>query len=98
MVVCFVDDLGVSGKTQEMIDDFVSKLCSKAFELDIEGSFKQYLGINFDRNRRNETIELTQKGLITKIIATVGLEGCKPNSTPASQLPLSKDEGGNSMS
>jgi Reverse transcriptase (RNA-dependent DNA polymerase) len=98
MVVCFVDDLGVSGKTQGIIDDFVGKLRSRGFELDIEGSFEQYLGIIFERNVRDGTIEMTQKGLITKIITMMGLDDCKPNLTPASQPAsqpaLGKDENG----
>jgi hypothetical protein len=98
MVVCFVDDLGVSGKNKSVIDDFVVKFRSMGFELEVEGSFEQYLGIKFERNSRDGTIELTQKGLINKIIAATGLEGCKPNLTPASQLPLGKDEDGDSMS
>jgi hypothetical protein len=58
MVVCFVENLGVSGKTQGNIDDFVGKLRSKGFELDIEGSFEQYLGIKFERNVRDGTVEM----------------------------------------
>ena len=98
MVVCFVDDLGVLGKTQGVIDDFVDMLRSRGFVLDIEGPFEEYLGIKFKRNGRDDTIEMTQKGLITKIIATLGLQDCRPNSTPASQLPLGKDDDGISMS
>jgi hypothetical protein len=98
MVVCFVDDLGVSGKDQRIIDDFVLKLRSKGFELEIEGSFEQFLGIKFERNERDGTTELTQKGLIKKIIAETGLESCKPNLTPASQLPLGMDDDGDLMS
>jgi hypothetical protein len=98
MVVCFVDDLGVSAKNQGIIDAFVSTLRAKGFELDVEGSFEQYLGIKFEKDNKTGTIELTQKGLITKIIATTGLENCKPNLTPASQIPLGKDEQGAAMS
>jgi len=41
---------------------------------------------------------LTQKGLIAKIIAEVGLQSCKPNLTPASQLALGRDEDGEPIS
>ena len=47
MVFCFVDDLGVSGKSQETIDEFVSKPRVSGFDLEIEGSFEKYLGIKF---------------------------------------------------
>ena len=43
------------------------------------------------------TIELTQKGLIAKIIEETGLQSCKPNLTPASQLALGRDDDGPRM-
>jgi hypothetical protein len=46
MVVCFVDDLGESARSETVIDTFVSKLRRRGVELDIEGSFEQYLGIS----------------------------------------------------
>jgi hypothetical protein len=85
-------------RIKELSTLFVSKLRSKGFELDVEGSFESYLGIKFERNKREGTIELTQRGLINKIIAATALEGCKPNHTPASQMTLGKDVEGESMS
>ena len=37
---------------------------------------------------------MTQQGLIKKIVATAGLENCRPNWTPASQLALGSDPEG----
>jgi hypothetical protein len=93
-VVCFVDDLGVLATSQTVIDTFVSKLRHRGFKLNIEGSFEQYDGLKFERNVRDDTIEMTQKGLITKIISSIVLDDCKPNITPASQTALGKDENG----
>lgn len=97
LIVCFVDDVGLAAPTEEIIDAFIDKLRAKGFELDKEGSFEQFLGIKFERNHRDGTIELTQKGLISKIISVTGLESCKPNLTPASQLALGRDEDGEPM-
>jgi hypothetical protein len=85
-------------KTQGIIDDFVDSLRSRGFEFDIEGSFEQCHVIKFNRNSRDGTIYSTQKGLINKIIAATGFQGCKPNLTPASQITLGKDELGDPMS
>jgi hypothetical protein len=49
MVVCFVDDLGVSARSKATMDEFVAKLRSQGLDLEIEGSFEQYLGIKFER-------------------------------------------------
>jgi Reverse transcriptase (RNA-dependent DNA polymerase) len=97
LVVTFVDDVGIAAPTEKIIDDFINKLRDKGFELEKEGSFEQFLGIKFERNEREGSIELTQKGLISKIIAVTGLQSCKPNATPASQLALGRDEDGEPM-
>jgi hypothetical protein len=95
--ITFVDDVGVAAPTEKLIDEFIEKLRQKGFELEKEGSFAQFLGIKFERNQREGSIELTQKGLISKIIAVTGLQSCKPNLTPASQLALGRDEDGEPM-
>jgi hypothetical protein len=97
MAVVFVDDLGISARSNDLIHSFVTKLRQSGFELEIEGSFEQYLGIKFERDPRTKAIELTQKGLVQKIITEVGLQNCKPNRTPASQLALGKDDEGEAM-
>jgi hypothetical protein len=97
MVICYVDDIGLAAACQDSIDNFIARLRALGFELEIEGSFEQYLGIKFERNKSRGTIELTQKGLIQKIINEAGLQSCKPNATPASQLALGKDDDGMAM-
>jgi hypothetical protein len=52
------------------------------------------LGIKFERDRKSGTIDLTQKGPVSKIIDETGLQNCKPNLTPASQLALGRDDDG----
>ena len=51
-----------------------------------------FLGIQF--NREGETIELTQKGLIEKIIDATNMQDAKEISTPADNKPLGKDANG----
>ena len=98
MLVAWVDDLCLSAVTHDIIDSFIEKLRAMGFELEKEGSLEQFLGIKFERDHRTGSIELTQKGLINKIVSVTGLESCKPNSTPASQLALGRDDHGEPMS
>jgi hypothetical protein len=96
--VTYCDDVGIAAPNEGLIDEFINKLRKKGFTLEKEGSFEEFLGIKFEHNRTNGTIEMTQKGLISKIIKETGLQSCKPNFTPASQLSLGRDDDGELMS
>jgi Reverse transcriptase (RNA-dependent DNA polymerase) len=97
LVVVFVDDCVFAAPSEDLIDDFIGRLWAMGFELEREGSFEQFLGIKLERKQHEGTIELTQKGLINKIISITGLESCKPNATPASQLALGRNDDGKPM-
>ena len=98
IVVCYVDDAGIAAPNKKIIDQFVEKLRKRGFELQVEGSFSEFLGISFKLDHNTQSIELTQKGLIDKILATTGLTHCKPNALPASLLALGSDPNGEPMS
>jgi hypothetical protein len=66
------------------------------FELTQEGDFSEFLGIKMTK-QKDGTIELTQSGLIDKIIKATAMEDCKPNHTPATG-PLGSDPDGPPMS
>ena len=48
MIVQYVDDCGISAKSQDVIDDFVAKLRDLGLELTQESSFEEFLGIKFN--------------------------------------------------
>jgi hypothetical protein len=73
----------------------IADLRERGFELTVEGSFEDYLGIKFRRDEQG--IELTQSGLISKIIESTGLQESNPNWTPATQLGLGSDPAGPPM-
>ena len=50
-----------------------------------------FLGVDIEENKKDGTIELTQSGLINKILVTCGMTECNPKSTPASTVPLGTD-------
>lgn len=93
ILVVYVDDCGIGAPKQEIIDNFVSELRAKGFKLTQEGSFAEFLGIKFD-TLEDGTIELTQKGLINKILQAAKMEDCNPNSLPASLAALGADKDG----
>jgi len=97
MLVVYVDDVGISSKYKKSVDDMVDRLRNKGFELTREGSFSEFLGIKFEKNPDDGSINMTQKGLINKIIEAAGMTDCNPNWTPASTTPLGSDPDGEPM-
>jgi hypothetical protein len=66
-------------------------------EFTCEGTFTDFLGIKFVKDEVTNTVTLTQKGLIQKIIKATGLQDCNPNHTPALQACLGIDPDGEPM-
>ena len=95
-IICFVDDCGISVKHEEDADKLIKDLENLGFSLTKESSFEEFLGIQYE-TLSNGDVELTQKGLISKILKATGLENCNPNRTPAKAL-LGKDPDGEPMS
>ncbi len=66
-------------------------------ELTVESKdISAFLGIQF--TRRGKTIEMTQRGLIDKVLLATGMENCNPCRTPAEPTCLGKDADGPAMS
>ena len=93
MMVLYVDDAGLAAPNTSIIDDFVAELKALGFDLDIEGNFNSYLGIGIEELENGER-NMTQKGLIKKVIKTTKMEKCNPNWTPATQCALGSDPDG----
>jgi hypothetical protein len=94
-IIVFVDDCGIASKTEGIADDLIARFKKKGFSLTKESSFEEFLGIQY-ATKPNGDVELTQQGLIKKILSTTGLEDCNPNRIPATE-PLSKDPVGMPM-
>jgi hypothetical protein len=65
--------------------------------LTCKGSFLELLNIKFETNPVDGSVNMTQKGLIKKIIKMAGMADCNPNWTPASITPLGLDPNGEPM-
>ena len=89
-VIIYVDDCGISAKTDALIDELIEQLQKKGFKLTKEGTFSEFLGIQYSSDNQGN-VHLSQEGLIKKILAATGLEGANPNKLPARREPLSID-------
>ena len=72
MIIVYVDDCLLFAKTDSILDSVVASLQSE-FHLTSQGNVGAFLGVDIHRNA-NGFLELTQPGLITKIISSCGLE------------------------
>ena len=82
VLIIYVDDCGISAPTRERIDEFIQGLKDMKFDLTIEDSFEEFLGIKF-KTMDDGSVECTQRGLIKKTLEAAGMLDCNPNSTPA---------------
>jgi hypothetical protein len=94
MVLNYCDDQIWLSPDDSLIETYVGKLKGLGYGLSLEkeGDVFAFLGIEFKRN--GSRIELTQKGLIDKVIRYVGLQDSNPKSTPAATTPLGTDKHG----
>ena len=97
MVVIYVDDLGIAFSNQSDLDTLFKNLDDKGFSFTREGTFTDFLGINFIKDPTTGTLTLTQKGLIQKIQAATGMEDSNGNWTPSGQAALGIDPDGPPM-
>ena len=95
IVVLYVDDAGIGAANMDDIDELIDQLKNLGFELKKEGNFNEFLGIKLEK-RSDNSIELTQTGLIDKILQTTNMVNCNPNRIPA-KGPLGSDPEGEPM-
>jgi hypothetical protein len=99
IIICHVNDLGIQSPRKEVINELLQALeKEKGFQLTREGTFSEYLGIQYTHeDDKNGSINMTQEGLIQKIIETTGMQDCNPNHTPAIKDTLGSDPDGEPM-
>jgi hypothetical protein len=101
VALCYVDDILFFAKDEKYIDSVMLKLRDTGLMLEKESSAAGFLGVQMEAlekdSKGNATvIELTQCGLIDRIIANLGLDNGRSYNadTPALATPLVKDEDG----
>lgn len=63
-------------------------------DLEVEEEVAGFLGVHIERNPVDNTINLTQKGLIKRIVEALGVSNLPIKLTPAAAEPLIKDTHG----
>ena len=96
ILVQYVDYCGIAAPNIGIINEFIKGLEERGLQLTQEGSFAEFLGIKF-HNHPDGSIEMTQQGLIKKILKATMMEDCNPNWTPASSAALGADLEGEPM-
>jgi hypothetical protein len=77
------------------LDKPFQDLTELVLEFTCEGTFTDFLGINFVKDQATNSFTQTQKGSIQKIIMPIGLpQKCNPNNTPVLQACLGIDPDG----
>ena len=77
IAILYVDDLGLAFPSESVLEDFLTELKRLGFEFTREGTFSEFLGIDFAYDKEGKSVTMTQAGLIGKILATAGMTDCK---------------------
>jgi len=98
MVLHYCDDQIWLSPDNAVIEDYVSKLSALGYDLELEpkGDIFGFLGIEFKTD--GPIIQLSQTGLIKKVIKCTKMTEASGKSTPASVQPLGKDLDGEPFS
>jgi hypothetical protein len=89
----YVDDCLFFGPDASKIESFISELEHDGMSLTREDDAFNFLGVEVIRHD-NGTTELLQKGLIEKVLKTMGMNDAKQKKTPAGRVPLGTDAQG----
>jgi hypothetical protein len=95
MVLNYCDDQIWLSPDNSLIERYVKKLQDIGYDLSIEDKGDNMFGfLGIEIKRSGTTIELTQKGLINKVISYCGMENGTTRPTPATVEPLGTDQYG----
>ena len=94
IILVYVDDTLFYSPRKEWIDEVIKKIEKQDLELEIEDSVAGFLGVHIERNEKDGTIKLTQKGLIKQIVDALQIQHLPQKLTPATKEPLVADKDG----
>ena len=92
----YVDDCLFFAPDDSKFDSMLDKLRKSNLSLEKENDVAGFLGVHLNTNHDDGFVELTQTGLIDRIISAMGLEDATATKTPAEYGALPKDELGES--
>jgi len=86
IIICYVDDVIVTGNDPTEISSVMSSLASHFTKITEVGNVTKYVGIEMDRNRENRTIHLHQTQYVDKLLYN---SPAKDQTSKQSPLPES---------
>jgi len=75
-LILYVDDCGISYKSEDLVEDLIASLIKHGFKLTKEGTFAEFLGIQYSTTD-DGNIHLIQQGLIGKILDAMDMKDYK---------------------
>ena len=97
ILVVYVDDVLVFKPSELEIDSFISCLKEKKLNFTLGTDLFSFLGVEVVTSDNEDNITLLQKGLIKKVIETVGMTECNTKENPTSGKLLGTDLNGPKM-
>ena len=94
IVLVYVDDTLFYSPRKEWIDEVIQQIKQQELELQIEDSIAGFLGVHIQRDDKEGTIKLTQRGLCKRIIDASQLQGHPAKAMTATREPLVVDQNG----
>jgi len=96
MCIVYVDDLIFWSRNEAHIDNVAMELCKLGVLLEQETDAAGFLGVKLDRDKNTGLMEMTQTGLIDRVVEALGLDDgyARVKHTPAETRPLVKDADG----
>jgi hypothetical protein len=100
IVVTYIDDCIHWYKDDKTMEDFVQSLNDDGdkynWEHTVEGNVSAFLGINISYQAKTNRYQLTQTGLIDKVLEATGMQDCNGKPTPCMSdgKPLGTDANG----
>ena len=94
IILVYVDDTLLYAKNEADIDEVLTKLVDEQkMTLEVEDSVAGFLGVHIARDEKTGELELTQKGLIDRIVEAVGATDLPSVETPAIHVLGTDEEG-----
>ena len=84
----YVDDTLFFSPDPAYIEDTIERLRDRGMELEAEDSVAGFLGVHIERNESDQSIKLTQKGLIKRIISSLETDKGIHTPTTVDALPI----------
>ena len=97
MMIVYCDDVVFAAKDLSTIDAVIKAIRSHGLALTAEGTFEDYLSVKYLRTD-DGSVEMTQAGLIDKVLAAAKMSNCKESQSPANVTALPTDPDGEPMS